>query len=116
MKVVYIAGPYSAPNAWEREQNIRAAEGVCVALWSEGVAAVCVHSTARYFHGAVSEANAIAIDDAILMRCDAIMLVEGWKDSPGTLREIRIADAADKRVYFPSQYAECVAWAKGHDA
>jgi len=34
MRVVYIAGPYRAPNAWEIEENIRRAERIALHIWA----------------------------------------------------------------------------------
>jgi hypothetical protein len=116
MKVVYIAGPYTAPTSWKREQNIRAAESQSMKLWRAGVAAVCVHTNARYFYGEVPESTAIAIDDAILLRCDGLLLVPGWQESPGTLRELEIAKSRGIRVFYPSQVQDCIDWAEGPNA
>lgn len=111
MKLIYIAGPYSAPTAWQRECNIRAAEAQCLKLWRVGVPSVCVHTMSRYFYEDVSEETAIVIDNAILMRCDAILLCPGWQDSKGTRDEIDLANAMRKRVFRPDEVADCIEWA-----
>jgi len=59
VKVAYIAGPFTAGTAWEIEQNIRRAEEMALKLWRAGVAAICVHSIARFFHGEVAEVDAL---------------------------------------------------------
>lgn len=92
MKLIYIAGPYSAPDSWEREQNIRRAEAVSLAVMHTGAATICVHTMSRYWFGQVSEELAIAADMELLHRSDAVVLVEGWGKSTGTLAEI--AEAA----------------------
>ena len=115
MKLIYIAGPYSAPTAWQRECNIRAAEAQCLKLWRVGVPAVCVHTIARHYHDEVPEETAIAIDNEILRRCDAVLLCPGWQDSKGTLAEIDLAASLGKPVFFPDQVADCIAWATDGD-
>jgi hypothetical protein len=115
-KVVYVAGPYSAPTAWQREQNIRRAEALTLELWERGVPAICVHAIARNYFGAVSERLAVAIDDALLDRCDAVLLVEGWEHSTGTLAEIKRATAAFMPIFQPDQRHECVQWAFAAEA
>lgn len=115
MKLVYIAGPYSAPNAWQRESNIRAAESQSIKLWRVGVPAVCVHTMARHFYGEVSEAYALAIDDAILLRCDAVLLCPGWATSAGTRREVEMARAMGMPVWMPDQVEDCIMWASEDD-
>lgn len=114
-KVVYVAGPYSAPTAWQREENIRRAEAVALELWGRGIPALCVHTIARYFHGAVPEQAAIDIDNALLDRCDAIQLVEGWPASPGTRAEIDRARAAGKPVFLAGEIDNCVEWAHAEE-
>ncbi len=111
MKVVYVAGPYTAPNAWEREQNIRRAEEAALQLWRAGVPAICVHSVARYFYGAVSEANALAIDNEILDRCDAVLLAPGWSESAGTKLEIARAEQRGMTVWSLARIDELIDWA-----
>ena len=116
MKLIYIAGAYTAPNAWQREQNIRAAESQSLKLWRSGVAAICVHTMSRHFYGEVRVEDAVRIDDAILLRCDGVLLVPGWQDSHGTLRELEIAKARGLRVFYPHQVQDCIDWAGGPDA
>ena len=111
MKLIYVAGPYSAPTAWQRECNIRAAEAQCLKLWRVGVPAVCVHTMSRHFDREVSEETAIEIDNAILMKCDGILLCPGWQDSKGTLAEIHLAHRHHRRVFLPDQVEDCIAWA-----
>ncbi len=88
MKVVYVAGPYSAPNSWEREQHIRKAEQLSLQLIDAGAAPICVHTMARFWFGRVPEERAIAWGIALLRPSDAVVLVEGWQQSNGTLAEI----------------------------
>lgn len=114
MKAIYIAGAYTAPNAWEREQNIRRAEAAALQLWQAGVPAICVHAIARHFYGAVAEADAIAIDFAILERCDAVLLTEGWAESAGTKAEIERARELGMEVWSVARIDDLIAWAKGH--
>lgn len=55
MRVVYIAGPFRAENAWEIEQNIRRAEEAALELWRAGAAVLCPHTNTRYFQGAAPD-------------------------------------------------------------
>jgi len=110
MRTIYIAGPYSAPNAWKREANIRAAEALSLQLWRAGVPAICVHSIARSFHGEVSESDAMAIDDELLRRCDAVLLAPGWSASAGTMHEMDLAQSLSMPVF--ADVNDCIEWAK----
>ena len=91
MKVVYVAGAIKASNAWEREKNIRRAEEVALAIWKMGAAAICVHSSCRFFEGVLPDGTWYEGDLEILKRCDAMILVEGWEGSRGTERELDFA-------------------------
>lgn len=111
-RIIYVAGPYTGATAWDRERNIRNAEETCLALWKAGVPAVCVHTIARHFFGIVPEETAIEIDNVILDRCDAVMLVVNWPFSKGTLAEIDRAESQGKPVFQCQQLDECIEWAK----
>lgn len=101
MKVVYVAGPFTAPNAWEREQNIRRAEAVAHELMAShfDVAVICVHTMARFSYGFIDEEVAMQADLELIRRSDCLVLVEGWQRSKGTQREIREAWRYRKPVY-----------------
>jgi hypothetical protein len=90
--LIYIIGPISAPGAFEREANIRAAEAAYAELLRNGVSAVCVHSTARALYGTVKEEDAIRSDLEILSRCDGVLRLPGWAMSDGSTKEIRYCD------------------------
>lgn len=91
MKVVFIAGPYRGAHAWEIEQNIRRAESVALSVWMMGAVALCPHAMTRYYEGALSDDVWLRGDLELLSRCDAIMLVEGWRRSAGSRGEYESA-------------------------
>jgi len=97
MLVVYVAGPYRAPHAWAIEQNIRKAEELALKLWTRGVAAICPHANTRFYQGALPDELWLEGDLAIMRRCDAVVLVEGWEHSTGTLHEKDVAE----RLHMP---------------
>lgn len=104
--VVYVAGPYSGSDSWQREQNIRRAGQVAIDIMTqplgwpcEKVAVICVHTQARFWYGAVAEDDVIAADMLLLERSDAVVLVTGWQWSKGTQAEIRAAAFAGKPIY-----------------
>ena len=99
MQIVYVAGPYSARDSWVREQNVRRAEAVSLKLIQIGVAPICVHAMSRFWFGQVSEERAIAWGLELLRPSDAVVLVEGWPNSNGTIAEIREAFKRNIPVY-----------------
>lgn len=114
--LIYVAGPlttgcFRPTGAFDMmvwEENVRKAEAVWLELQSYGFAAICVHTMGRYALGRVPEEHAIAADFVILDRCDAIVLVEGWSESKGTLGEIKRALEHNKPVF--KTIDEAVEW------
>lgn len=91
MRVVYVAGPYRAPSAWEKEQNIRAAEELGLRVWQAGAVALVPHTMNRFYEGAADDEIWLAGARELLRRCDALILVRGWQRSKGTQIERALA-------------------------
>lgn len=99
MKVIYVAGPFRAPNAWEIEQNIRRAETVSLEIWRMGAAALTPHCNTRFFQGAAADSGWMDGDLEMLRRCDAVFMVDGWQQSIGATTEYGIAQHMDMPVF-----------------
>jgi hypothetical protein len=97
--IVYVAGPYTAPDAWTREANIRRAEAVSLEVLRIGHYPICPHTMSRHFFGAVPEAVAIAWGLDLVRVSEALVLVSGWQDSAGTRTEIELARTLGLPVY-----------------
>ena len=93
MKVVYIAGPYRGPNAWEIEQNIRRAEELALEVWKRGAMAHCPHTNTRHFQGALPDEVWLLGGLELLRRCDAVLLTPDWERSTGAREEVARAHA-----------------------
>jgi hypothetical protein len=97
VKVAYVAGPYKAPTMHQIVANIKAAEAVGVALWRMGVATVIPHKNTALLDGCLSDdpaedrARWLAGDIEILRRCDCLVTVPGWENSPGAVKEVEAA-------------------------
>lgn len=87
MKVVYVAGPFRGPNAWEIEENIRRAERLALQVWRRGVACLCPHTNTRFYQGAADDSLWLEGDLAMLARCDAILMTPDWERSSGARNE-----------------------------
>lgn len=99
MKVIYVAGPYTAPTDWERKMNIYRAEQVTAALWGIGYFALSPHMTTAFFSGLCTEQVFIEGGLEFLRRSDMVVLVEGWERSGGTLGEIKEAIKLNIPIY-----------------
>lgn len=96
MKVVYVAGPFRAPNSWELERNIRRAEELALEVWRAGFACICPHTNTRFYQGAAPDEVWLDGDLEILRRCDAVLLTQNWQQSSGTRAEV--ADATLNKI------------------
>lgn len=102
MKLVYIAGPFRPKqqgNQWEQTHNIRRAEELAFRVWSMGAVAVCPHMNTANFQGALPDSVWLEGDLAILARCDAVLLTNGWRFSEGTKTEVAFAQARGIPVF-----------------
>ena len=108
MKVVYIAGPYRAKDAWQREQNIRRAEEAAFLVAEAGMVPLCPHTMTRYFDGTITDDYWLAATMALLERCDAVLLLPGWEQSVGSRAEVR--RARESRIALFLALDELKAW------
>lgn len=99
MKLVYVAGPYRSENAWAVEANIRNAEEETFALAQLGYVGVCVHSMYRYFDGTLTAEYWLAATLEVMKRCDAVLLLPGWAESAGSVKEKAAAEALGIPVF-----------------
>lgn len=88
MKVVYIAGPFRSSTHWGIVHNVRRAELRALDVWGMGAAALCPHLNTANFQGAWPDELWIEGTLELLRRCDAVLLVAGWRGSEGTIAEI----------------------------
>lgn len=87
MKVIYVAGPYSADNEYGVKLNIRAAEDAAVDIWKAGAVAICPHLNTAHWGNLLSHQEFVDGDLEIVRRCDAVFMVDGWERSSGANRE-----------------------------
>lgn len=99
MKKVYIAGPFRGANAWAVEQNIRRAEESGMAVFQMGHTALIPHCNTRFFNGTINDQFWLDATAAWIPCVDAVLLVQGWEHSEGTLQEIELAEAIGVPVF-----------------
>ena len=92
VKLVFIAGKFSGANAWEVACNVHRAEAASLRIAQLGGMPVCPHSLGRNMFGTLPEAFWREGCLALLARCDGILLLPRWSDSPGACGEARHAD------------------------
>jgi hypothetical protein len=97
--VVYVAGPYTAKNDFDRLVNIENANKVTAELWAAGYYALCPHKITAFFGGLCPEHVFIEGGLEFLRRSDKVVLIDGWESSNGTMGEIKEAMRLDIPVY-----------------
>ncbi len=108
MKVIYVAGPYRGPNAWEIEQNIRRAEELALVVWKLGAAAICPHANTRFYQGAAPDEVWLEGDLEILRRCDGVLMCPDWRLSEGATEERNEAERQGLPIFY--NFEELKAW------
>lgn len=85
--LIYVAGPYRAPTAWQREQNIHRARTWGVALAKAGAYPVIPHANTAHFDGEAEDTLWLAGTLELMRRCDGVLLIDGWDRSSGARAE-----------------------------
>lgn len=116
MKLVYIAGPYLAGTAWDVEQNIRRAEDAAYMVLKCGAMPVCPHTNTRgYFQGVASDEQILKGTLELLRRCDAILLIEEWQSSAGSIGEQAEAERLGLAQFRERDWAILKDWVKDEE-
>ena len=99
--VVYVAGKYAAPTPEGVAANVQAASLVGQGILRRGHVALCPHSMTHDWDIGTGLAPEVfyATDLVLLGRCDAILMLPGWKDSFGARGEYAAAKALGLPVY-----------------
>jgi hypothetical protein len=88
MILVYVAGPYRAPNVWQVEQNIRRAEEMAFLVWRLGAVPVTPHLLGRHLDKVLPDPHVLQAMLAVLKMCHVLVTVPNWQNSKGTVDEI----------------------------
>jgi hypothetical protein len=93
--LIYTAGKMSAPTKRGWDRNIAQGKAAALELIHLGYAVVCPHLSAHYEdadgYKAVTWADWLANDLAVVRRVDAVLLLPGWRESKGASLEARVA-------------------------
>lgn len=112
MKLIYIAGKFTGSDLPAINVNIAQAEWHANELnkTCRGRAlAVCPHSLGRVMVGTMTPEFWYEATLALLERCDAILLIPGWEDSSGSVREAQRAKELGLPVF--KGLADVLEWA-----
>ena len=100
--ILYVAGPFRA-ETWEGiQENIENAKKVAKELWERHHAPICPHANTDWppeSCGATQD-DYLQGDILILARCDGIVMVPGYQDSEGAMKELQFAQNRDMPVWY----------------
>lgn len=100
MKVVYVAGPFRASTAWQVELNIHRAKCAAYEIWKSRHIALCPHANSGDFAGEPFEDSVLEGYRKVVTLCDAILLLDGWQESIGSMRERETAKEAGVPIFY----------------
>ncbi len=105
MKVIYISGPFANVDLIHGvQENILVASRAALLCWEAGWAVICPHkNTAGFQHHHLPWERWIEGDLAILKRCDAIYMLQGWERSPGAKIELEYALDNGLEIHYACQ-------------
>lgn len=105
--ILYISGPFSAPDDAGIERNIAAASDVALEMWRAGWSVICPHkNTSGYQHARdLSHERWMLGDFEILRKCDAILMLPGWSQSKGAIMEHHFAGVIGLSTFYTPQQA-----------
>lgn len=104
--LVFVAGPYRAATEWGIRKNIEKCADRAMDVWrlnrngAKRVAAVAPCLNSSFFGGEIPDEMFLAADQAMLLRCDALMTADGWEGSKGALAEIKFAGENGIGVFY----------------
>lgn len=87
MKLVFIAGKFSGTHAWDIACDAHHAEAVAMRVAKLGGMPVVPHSLGRVLSGVVPDAFWREGCTLLLSRCDGMLLLPSWGDSPDTVKQ-----------------------------
>jgi nucleoside 2-deoxyribosyltransferase len=107
--LVYVAGPYTGRSTHDAsgyhaiDRHIGIAREACAWLINHGLYFFSPHLNSAHFEvitPSVPPATWYDLDQRILEACDVMLVVEGWRESSGTLKEIAFCKDRGIPVYF----------------
>lgn len=101
-KLIFVAGPYTAPTDAEIEANIQRCERLSLEAIALGCGVICANSMGRRWDGKTPTLEQVMVSTKLcLSRCDGLLVAEGWESSTGTKQEIEEA----VRLGIPTFYS-----------
>ena len=94
MRLIYIAGPYTAAHPVDRHAHVERARAAARHVALAGAVPVTPHLLSVGLEDIRDEQWWADATMDVLAACDALVLLPGWQDSRGCVRELAYAEAA----------------------
>lgn len=104
--IVFVSGPYRGTskyyliNRLQRLRNILRAYRVSKELWSLGMIVFTPHLNSVWMDGCVHDDFFLNGCLEILLKCDCVLMLDGWDQSVGAKEELRTALTRNIPVYY----------------
>ena len=105
MKRIYVAGAYSANNVIDILDNMRKGMRAATILMQKGFSPFCPWLDYQ-FQLMLREGESLTVSDYYrysidwLVVSDCMVVLDGWKNSTGTMKEIEIANENGIPIYY----------------
>ena len=90
MKVIYVAGPYSAQHQYERDLNIANATRFGALVAEAGACPLIPHANTGALWGTKTPEFWYEATEQLLKRCDGAVFIPGWHRSKGSIAEMKL--------------------------
>jgi hypothetical protein len=112
MKVIYTAGRFRGETPWDVHCNVHRAQQAALEVAECGVMPLCPHANTAHFDELFTAQFWTDGTLELLKRSDALYVFdEEWRESKGTVGEVRIAAAVGLPTFFHVQ--EMRGWLEG---
>ena len=114
MKVIYSSGPITSTSQFKRWRYIMEAHQYAFEIWKRGGACLCPQlNTWGFDDPAVSHETFLEGDFEMIRRCcDGMLMLPGWRDSKGAVKEWQLAKELTIPIFFTDNLARLWAFLK----
>jgi hypothetical protein len=100
---IYVDGPYLAKTAWEVNKNVNRALdcGFELAMW--GAIPIIPHVMFQGFAGSFTDEYLLGSSMQVMLCCDAVAMMHGWRKSPEARAEYDRAAMKGMQIFYPWQ-------------
>lgn len=100
VKLVYVAGKYTSEHAYQVDENIDKSKHLARQVSLLGALGVSPHCVSGHAGGIQDYDWWIAATLKLMLRCDAVLMMEGWRDSKGSCGEHEMAFRIGMPVFY----------------